>query len=46
MYRDCPHRGEKVRTVHNVKRYEIVEDMCISVPRIYAALNKKKAEYQ
>jgi hypothetical protein len=46
MYRDCPHRGEKVRTVHNVQQAETVEDMGINVPRIYAALDNKKAEYQ
>jgi hypothetical protein len=46
VFRDCPHRGEKVRIVHNVKQDEIVEDMGINVPRIYAALDNKQAEYQ
>jgi hypothetical protein len=27
MFRDCPHRGEKVRIVHNVQHTEIVEDV-------------------
>jgi hypothetical protein len=35
-----------VRTVHNVQQVEIVEDMGINVPRIYVALDNKKAEYQ
>jgi hypothetical protein len=46
MFRDFPHRGEKVRNFHNVHQDEIVEDMGINVPRIYAALDNKKAEYQ
>jgi len=45
MYRDCPHIGEKVRTVHNVQQAEIVEDMGRNVPRIYAALDNKKDEF-
>jgi hypothetical protein len=46
MFKDCPHRGEKVRTVHNVQKDEIVEDMGRNVPRIYAALDNKQEEYQ
>jgi hypothetical protein len=46
MFRDCPHRGEKVRVVHNVQQAETVEDMDRNVPRIYAALDSKQAEYQ
>jgi hypothetical protein len=46
MYRDFPHRGEKVRIVHNVQQDDIVEDMGINVPRIYAALDNKQVEFQ
>jgi hypothetical protein len=46
MFRDCPHIGEKVRIVHNVQQAETVEDMGRKVPRIYAALDNKQAEYQ
>jgi hypothetical protein len=46
MFRDCPHRGEKVRIFHNVQQDEIVEDMGRNVPRIYVALDNKQAEYQ
>jgi hypothetical protein len=46
-FRDSPHRGgKKSRVVHNVQQAEIVENMGIYVPRIYAALDNKKAEYQ
>jgi hypothetical protein len=46
MYRDCPHRGEKVRIVHNVQQDDTVEDMGRNVPRIYAALDNKQVEFQ
>jgi hypothetical protein len=45
-FRDCPHRGEKGRVVHNVQQDETMEDMGRYVPRIYAALDNKQAEYQ
>jgi hypothetical protein len=45
-YIDFPHRNDKVRAVYNVQQEETVEDMGISVPRIYAALDNKQAEYQ
>jgi hypothetical protein len=41
MFRDCPHRGEKGRTVHNVQQDKTMEDMDRNVPRIYVALDKK-----
>jgi hypothetical protein len=46
MYRDFPHRGEKVRIVHNVQQNETMEDMGINVRRIYATLDNKKVKYQ
>jgi hypothetical protein len=46
MFRDCPHRGEKGRIVHNVQEDEIVEDMGRNVPKIYVALDNKQVEYQ
>jgi hypothetical protein len=45
MFRYCPHKGEKVRIVHNVKQTEMVEEMGRNVPRIYAALDNNQAEY-
>jgi hypothetical protein len=41
-YRDCPHRKDKVRTIHNVQQDETVEDMGSRIPRIYAALDNKQ----
>jgi hypothetical protein len=46
MFRDFPHRGEKVRIVQNVQQVEIVEDIDRNVPRIYVALGNKQTEYQ
>jgi hypothetical protein len=46
MFKDCPHRGEKVRIVHNVQQVETMEDMGRNVPRIYVALDNRQAEYQ
>jgi hypothetical protein len=34
MYRDFPYRDEKVRTMHNVQKVYIVEDMGRSMPNI------------
>ena len=42
MFKYFPHRGEKVRIVHNVQQVETVEDMGKNVPRIYAALDNKQ----
>jgi hypothetical protein len=45
-YRDCPHRNDKAREVHNVQQDETVEDVGSRMPRIYASLDHKQAEYQ
>jgi hypothetical protein len=45
-YRDFPHRSNKVRVVHNIQQAETVEDMGSRVPRIYATLDNKQAEFQ
>jgi hypothetical protein len=46
MYRDCPHRSEKLRIVHNVQQADAVEDMSINVPRIYAVIENKQDGFQ
>jgi hypothetical protein len=43
MYIDFPQRCEKVRNFHNVQQVATLEDMGRNVPRINAALDKKKA---
>jgi predicted aspartyl protease len=46
LYRDYPHKGERMRTVHNIQEVETVDDMGGNMPRIYVALENKQAEYQ
>jgi hypothetical protein len=46
MYPYFPHRGDKVRSVHNVQQSEIVEDMGTRVPRIYATLENRQNDLQ
>jgi hypothetical protein len=42
LYKDCPHRKDRVEIVHNIQDATTVEDM----GRIYATLNDRQAEYQ
>jgi hypothetical protein len=44
MYRDFPHRGEKVRIIHNVQHVDTVEDMGRNVPRTYATLDNNNKQ--
>jgi hypothetical protein len=46
MYKYCPHRGDKMKTLHSIKQEETIEDMGKSMPRIYAALDNRQADYQ
>jgi hypothetical protein len=39
--KDCPQRGDKARTTHNVQQAAIVEDMGRNVPRIYVVVDNK-----
>jgi hypothetical protein len=39
---DCPHKGEIMRTLHNIQEAEIVEYMGGKMPRIYASLDNKQ----
>jgi hypothetical protein len=46
MYKDCPHKGERIRHVHNIQEADIVEDMGKIILRIYEALDKKNVDCQ
>jgi predicted aspartyl protease len=46
MYKYFPHRSERVRSVHNEKQDETMEDMGKSVPNIYASLDNMQFEFQ
>jgi hypothetical protein len=42
MYKYYPHRGDRMRTRNNIKKEDIVEDIGMSIPRIYVALKINK----
>jgi hypothetical protein len=42
LYKDFPHRKDRVKTVHKIQEATTVEDM----GRIYASLNDRQEEYQ
>ena len=46
MYKYCPHKGDRMRIVHNLQEVDRVEDMGRSVPRIYVTLENKQENYQ
>jgi hypothetical protein len=33
MYKYCPHKGDRMRIVHNLQEVDTMEDMGRSVPR-------------
>jgi hypothetical protein len=45
-YIDSPHKSEKVGVFHNIQQAEIVEEISMNVPKIYAALDNKQVEFQ
>jgi hypothetical protein len=36
MYKDCPHKCDRMRTVHNIQEVDTMEDMGRSMLNIYA----------
>jgi hypothetical protein len=46
MYKDFPHRGDKMKTLRSIKQEDMVEDVRKSMPRIYAALDNRQVDYQ
>jgi hypothetical protein len=46
MYKDFPHKEERMRSVHNIHESDTWEDMGRSMQRIYAALDIKKTYHQ
>jgi hypothetical protein len=42
MYKYFPHRGDKMKTMHSIKKEETIEDVGRSMPRIYAALDNRQ----
>jgi hypothetical protein len=46
LYKDCPHKRDRMRTMHNIEEDNIVNDMGRSMPRIYVALDNRQTNYQ
>jgi hypothetical protein len=42
LYKDFPHKGERMRIFHNIQDDKKVEDMGRNMPRIYASLENKQ----
>jgi hypothetical protein len=45
MYKNFPHRCEKVRIFHYVHQVDTIEEVERSVPRIYTTLDNNKYEF-
>jgi hypothetical protein len=46
MYKYCPHQRDKMKTMHSIKKEDMVEDMGKNMPRIYVALDNRQEYYQ
>jgi hypothetical protein len=46
LYKDCPHRGDKINTMHNIQEDTTIEDMGRCISRIYASLEYQQEDYQ
>jgi hypothetical protein len=46
MYKYFPHRGDKMNTLHSIKKEEAIEDVGKRILSIYAALENRQADYQ
>jgi hypothetical protein len=46
LYEDYPHKEDRMRSMHNIQEFDIVDDVGRSMPRIYVALENRRADYQ
>jgi hypothetical protein len=46
MYKYFPHKGDTLRNLHNIKQEKKMEDVRKIMPKIYAALDNREADYQ
>jgi len=46
MYKDFPHKGDRMRIVHNIKEVDTIEDMGRIMPSIYAYLDNRQAGHK
>jgi len=46
FFRDCPKKGNKGATIHNLQEATTVEDAGKIIPRIYATLDNRQVDHQ
>jgi hypothetical protein len=46
VYKDFPHRGDKMNTMHNIQEATILEYMGRCISRIYVSLEDRQVDYQ
>jgi hypothetical protein len=46
LYRDCPHREDRMRIVHNIQEETIMEYVAKNIPRIYVTLDNQQEYHQ
>ena len=46
MLRDCPYRKQNSRRIYSVQEATIVNDVAMSMPHIYVALDNRQAHHQ
>jgi len=46
MHKDFPHKGDSMRTMHNIQKVGTVDDVGRSMPRIYTTLENRQEDYQ
>jgi hypothetical protein len=46
LYKNCPHKGDRMRIMHNNEEDDTVDDVSRSMPRIYASLDNRQVDYQ
>jgi hypothetical protein len=46
MYKDFPHREDKMNVIHTIKKEDAIEYVGKNMPRIYASLDNRQLDYQ
>jgi hypothetical protein len=46
MYKDCPHKGDRMRTMHTIKEASTMDGVGRSMPRVYVSLDNIQVDYK
>jgi hypothetical protein len=44
LYKYCPHKGDRLRIVHNIQEVGTIDDVGMSMPRIYGTLDNRQVD--